>query len=240
VGTVPLVLDHSTTGYTNLPFSAYLILGCLMILEGAQYDSHRQQLLGGLLLASAVWTRPEGLLVVALVGSLLGVLAAPLGNGQRRAAAVLLPPAVVGVAWSVYGAISGVGGGMAGSVGASIRSIAAGDLHIDAPYWTLRYLTRSLVDPSVWGLLLLLAVILVILSFRSMKPLRLSTGFGMVAAGAAVGVSMFVFYYLVSFSGDLRFWLGTGVERMFLPAVLLSWIGLGGLAAAPKQSGTAL
>ncbi len=95
VGTVPLILDHSTTGYTNLPFSAYLILGCLMVLEGAQCDNHRQQLLGGLLLAGAVWTRQEGLLVVALAGSLLMFLVAPLGNGQRRAAAVLLPPAVV-------------------------------------------------------------------------------------------------------------------------------------------------
>ena len=37
---------------------------------------------------------------------------------------------------------------------------------------------------------------------------------------------MVLFYYLVSFGGDVRFWLGTGVERMFLPSVILCFVGI--------------
>jgi hypothetical protein len=58
----------------------------------------------------------------------------------------------------------------------------------------------------------------------------------LLAASAAVGAAIFIFYYLVSFSGDLEFWLGTGVERMFLPAGVLAWLGLGALSA---QAGAA-
>jgi hypothetical protein len=40
-------------------------------------------------------------------------------------------------------------------------------------------------------------------------------------ASAALGVPIFVFYYLVSFSGDLIWWLDTGLSRMLLPSGLL-------------------
>jgi hypothetical protein len=235
LGTIPLVLDHSTTGYTNLPFTAYLVLGCLLALEGFAEAHTGRQLLGGLFLAGAVWTRPEGML---LVWGLLPVLLIGIGRvvrGHARLTALLLPPALVSLAWLLYGAFTGTGGSMPGTLTSLMNSLANGELHLDAPYWTLRYLCRSLIDPSVWGLVLPLGILLLVLGIAARRMSRPSISLGLLSTSLAVGAAIFVFYYLVSFSGDLKFWLGTGVERMFLPTVVLGWVGLGGLAAAPSR-----
>ena len=96
---------------------------------------------------------------------------------------------------------------------------------------TLRYLARSRIEPSVWGLLLPMAALLGAFSIRSLRRPAAGASLGFLGAAFAVGVMIFGFYYMVSFSGDVRFWLGTGVERMFLPAGVLAWMGLGGLAS---------
>jgi high-affinity Fe2+/Pb2+ permease len=46
------------------------------------------------------------------------------------------------------------------------------------------------------------------------------------AAACAAGLAIIAFYYLVAFTGDLRLWLDTGINRMFLPAgmLLLVWL----------------
>jgi hypothetical protein len=236
LGTIPVVLDHSTTGYTNLPFSAYLALGCALILEGSADNGWRKQLLGGLFLAGAIWTRPEGLLIVCGLVPVLLIAIARIGLGRACPAAILLPPALVSLGWLVYGVRAGAGGQMPGTLKALIDSLANGALHLDAPYWTLRYLGRSLIDPSIWGLLLPLGLLLLVFGVASRGVSRQPLSLGLLAASAAVGAAIFIFYYLVSFSGDLEFWLGTGVERMFLPAGVLAWLGLGALSA---QAGAA-
>jgi len=236
IGTVPVVFDHSTTGYTNLPFAVYLFLGCWLALEGFGTKQRGLLLLAGIMLAGALWTRPEGMLLV------WGLVPMLLVAGARTAhrplpVGLILPPATVTVLWLVYGIGRAGGGVMTGPAGAALRALQAGDLHLDAIYWTLRYLARSLIESSVWGLLLPMAAVLGAFGIRSLRSPGARVSVGLLAVALTVGVMIFGFYYLVSFSGDLRFWLGTGVERMFLPAAVLAWVGLGGLAAPQADSG---
>jgi hypothetical protein len=41
------------------------------------------------------------------------------------------------------------------------------------------------------------------------------------ATAVATGAFVLGFYYLISFSGDLQWWLDTGLSRMLLPSALL-------------------
>lgn len=234
LGTIPLVLDHSTTGYTNLPFTAYLVLGCSLALEGALEGKPRMQFLGGLFLASAIWTRPEGFLVVGGALPLLLILMARMARGRGRAAAIVLPPALVWLCWLAYGASGLSSSQMATSLRAVLESWAQGSLHLDAPYWTLRYLGRSLIDPAIWGFMLPLALFFIVLGAWARGVGHHELPVGLVVAGCAVGAAILVFFYLVSFASPLQPWLGTSVERMFLPAGVLAWIGLGGLSSGRR------
>jgi hypothetical protein len=232
IGTVPVVFDHSTTGYTNLPFTIYLFLGSWLALVAFREQARGLMWLAGVMLAGALWTRPEGLLLVWGLTPILLVAGMRIARRRDLPVGLILPPAAVTVLWLTYAASHGGGGSMTGSVAAALRSLQAGTLHLDGIYWTLRYLARSLIEPSVWGLLLPMAVLLGAFGLQSLRSSAAGVSVGMLEAALAVGVMMFGFYYLVSFSGDVRFWLGTGVERMFLPAGVLAWMGLGGLVSA--------
>ncbi len=234
LGTIPVVLDHSTTGYTNLPFSAYLALGCVLILEGMVQGDPRRQLLGSLALCGAMWTRPEGLLVVwGLIAVLCLVVKRLHGRVCLRA---LLPPlALVTLSWLAYGAAASVSGQLSGALTPMSAALRQGDLHLSALYWTLRYLARSMVDPRIWGLVLPAGLFFMVRALRVRDATRDLVLVGLLVSALGVGAAVFLFYYTVSFTADLRYFLGTGVERMFLPPVLMGWISLAALAA-PRLS----
>ncbi len=64
LASLPIVFEHGTIGYANLPFTTYLVLGLLHVLEGISGGDARGQIIGGLLLGLATWTRPEGVFLV--------------------------------------------------------------------------------------------------------------------------------------------------------------------------------
>ena len=72
---VPIIFMHATIGFANLPFTSYLILGILYSLEGVRGIKIPSIFLGGVLLALAAWTRPEGLLFGMVFLGLIYLLA---------------------------------------------------------------------------------------------------------------------------------------------------------------------
>lgn len=231
LGTIPLVLDLSTTGYTNLPFAALLLLGVTLVLEGVHDGWWRVQLLGSILLGAAVWTRPEGWVVVWPLLFVLLLTLSRSARGNFRAAPVVLPIVGVTVIWMAFSATVPAGGQPASALRVTLDSLAAGDLRVDAVYWTIRYLGRSLLEPATWGLLPI-GFLVVFVGVRWRSAFQASESVGLTAAGAGVGLVILALFYVVSSTMDLRSWLGTSVDRMFLPALIMGWVGLGGLAAS--------
>ena len=226
ISTIPIIFQHSTIGYTNLPFSVYLVLGTLLGVIGINRGSKGMQLLSGFYLSLAVWTRPEGIFVIPI--TILSLLAASRVIKTRKIHLLFMiaPVAVVMGTWLVFGRIHGEQGLFTSAFQSLIGSFTKGDFRLDAFYWIARILGRQLLEIKVWGLLLPLAILLSILHYQKFNPKRYPIPFMVLVLALMVGISMAGFFYLASFVGDLQPWLERSANRMFLPAGLLGSIWL--------------
>lgn len=238
--TIPVVFEHGTIGYVNLPFACYLTLGILQIVDGAHHESIRQQLLGGILLALATWTRPDGLPIV--LSALFGLWVAASYTRVRNLSlwAMVIPVVVLSGLWQFYSwAVSPAGA--QSSIVSSIE-IAAGDLrqgtlNLDAFYWIGRFAGGQLKEPSIWGLLLPVSLLTLFANRKIILSRELQASFLLLMAMLMVGISLLLFYYLIAFQGNLTYWLGTDVSRMLLPVAMLGWAWLILLWAKLPDSG---
>ncbi len=226
ISTIPIIFEHSTIGYANLPFSVYLVLGTLLGIFGINRGSKGIQLLSGSYLSLAVWTRLEGIFVIPI--AILSLLAASRVIKARKIHLLfmLAPVAVIMGTWVVFGRIHGAQELFTSAIQSLWGSFSKGEFHFDALYWIARSLDRQLLEIKAWGLLLPLAILLLILHYQKLNPKRYPLSFMALVPALSVGLSIVGFYYLVSFVGDLRPWLETSVNRMFLPAGLLGSIWL--------------
>lgn len=226
ISTIPTVFDHATIGYANLPFSAYLVLGASLGIIGIHRASVGMQILSGCYLGLAAWTRPEGVFLIPIVIITLLAVMRISRLGKIYLLALVAPVALIMIPWAAFGSIYSEGKIVTGAVRSMGESFARAEFNLEAIYWTTRYLGRQLVETSAWGLLLPLAITLLILDHKKLNPRRYPIPFASLVLALTAAVSILGFYYLVSFQGDLRYWLETGVNRMFLPAILLGMIWL--------------
>jgi hypothetical protein len=127
---------------------------------------------------------------------------------------------ILGGGWIVFTLVTGATGIAPGLLREAAVALSRGDFRLSSFYWIARYLARDLLQPSVWGLFLLLLAVGAVLALRNgaIRGRKISL---ILVASAALGVPVVAFYYLVSFSGDLVWWLDTGLSRLLLPSGLL-------------------
>jgi hypothetical protein len=224
VMTVPVVFDHATDGYANLPFAIYVVLGVLSWTQAAPSGDAGFAFLSGALWGLAVWTRPEGGLVIAVLCAALLLAHRWTRRPAPRLAAWLTPCLLLGGAWVLFGRVGGDSGMMPGAVRAAAAAIGVGDLHADSFYWIGRFLGRELLRPSVWGLTTLAFAAGSFAGLRRGRQIGQERDLMVLWAAAVTGLSVVGFYYLVSFVDDVTFWLGTGASRMFFPGILLALV----------------
>jgi len=226
LASLPIVFEHGTIGYANLPFTTYLLLGLLHVLDGISDRDGRGQILGGLLLGLATWTRPEGIFLVifALGAVLIGSRA--LKFGEIRLFAVLSPIILIAGIWQGFSASIGSQGLVGSAVQSAWRSWSQAEFHPDALYWTARYLARQSLELKIWGGLVPLIVLILAVNLRKLKPREFPLPFLLLIAGVMVGGAVALYYYLASFVSDLIYLLGTSVNRTFMPAWVLGILGL--------------
>ncbi|MCX6072321.1 MAG: hypothetical protein NTU91_15940 [Chloroflexi bacterium] len=218
----PLLFEHATLGYANLPYTVYLVLGCVEFVQGSVTQDVRRQVLSGLLLGMAAWTRPEGALAVASVVVVLGLTAHWIRQRGLNLLAWVLPVAVLAGTWVVFAGIHAPGGQMREALGAASEAVAGGVFHLSAFYWIVRFMGRQAVEISVWGVLPVACAVLLFLGARRLGPrsnpdaFLVSTAFLMVAAGVTVQ------FYLADFLGLLMNYLGNSANRMYMPAAVLA------------------
>lgn len=226
LASVPVVYDHATLGYANLPEACYLVLGLLYLLRGALEESPCLLFMSSLLLGLGIWTRPEGALL-ALAGAVaMIVIVGRFRVGRIRAGIWLLPVALIGGSWlafvSQYVGSSHFGGSFSHAWASWIR----GDFNLAAFRQIAAFSARQIVDPSVWGVAAPLLLLLIWLGRRRLSPKADPVALPVLVTGLVMGTAVLAYYYLASFSGPpLDWWLSTGLNRTVIPAVCLLIVG---------------
>jgi len=226
VGTLPIVFMHATMGYANLPFAIYIAFGVLALYQAYRGGPKRYGQLGGILLGLAVWTRPEGLVMTAMIWAafLTTILVLRPDLTPRDLVLSIVLFLVVILPWQLFLKDHGANPLIQQAPRTALAAIGRADLHLEAFYWIFRFLVGQLIDLRVWGLILPLGFLVLAANYRRIKQITLRNTAPLTVMFIAVGLSMVGYYYLVSFVGDLKFWLGSGVNRMFLPAGIMGAI----------------
>ena len=227
LSTTPVLFEHATIGYANLPFTTYLVLGLMNIITGVKEKGKYRQILGGLLLGFASWTRPEGafLIVPILLVLYLGIRTQ---NHLESSSPThwVLPPFVMIVLWQVFTMANDSQGLLGEALRSAWTSISGGELNLSAMYWTARHMVGQLIDPSVWGLFVPVGLLLVIYRWGDLFAHKSEALIFLVFPALTSMVSIFAYYYLTSFVQDIQYSLGTSVSRLFMPGWVLLALGV--------------
>ncbi len=248
LGSVPLIFEHGTLAYANLPLTFYLVAGTALLrlatLEGDRRLARGIYLLSGLLFAGAAWTRPEG----GVAGWLLVFLSIGLAAWERRSGGSRSPKSIVGIdIWALVGLIlplalyglfwawlkSVVYAGAAGRtslVQDALNGILHLNLHLSALLYIFRSFVSSVVSPGTWGWLGIGSFLAGIIALATRKRRALASPIlmsGLLYLALVAGL-----YYVTSFDKvhDISWWVNTGLDRMSMPGMVLLW--LGGVAGA--------
>jgi len=235
VASLPVVFEHSTIGYVNLPFATYIVLGCLLAIRGVSEHSSRMVAIGGILFGLACWTRPEGIFLVPM---LIIALFIALKISQRQPIRILqwfLPILLIGGVWLVFQVKYGGPSPLASGIQQILQSTIQGQFPWVDLLVILRAILRHALTIKIWGLIFPTAIVMIVLHYRKLHLKSYPQIFLLFVPTIAAGVAMVFFYIIVSLQDNLGFWIATGLDRMFLPFVLLAtaWtVLLGGTPTA--------
>jgi len=221
LGSLPIVFQHSTRGYTNLPFCVYLLLGAFIGVEGIQRMDRNRQRWSGLMLALACWTRSEG----AFLAPLLMVTLLLVHRYQRRGKVFrvdwISPVAIMLGFWFLFTQTHNGNIVVQHTLKAAFEAWLAFDFHLDAIYETLRFIGAQVLKLEVWGLILPMVLLLAIRNRRNLAALRGWGEISILALSFLMGFSTLALYYLASFTRDLQLQLETSADRIVLPTGIL-------------------
>jgi hypothetical protein len=221
IASIPVVFEHSTIGYANLPFATYIALGCYLCIRGISVQVPRMLAISGFLFGLACWTRPEGIFLIPIIVISL-LVAFKLSHLKPIRLAYWLPPIlVIGGIWFVFlGQYSGPGQ-LSSGVQHLLQSIVQGQFPWEVLPTILRTLMRHAITLNTWGFLFPIAAFFVLLNYKKLHPTCYPQIFALLAPVIVTGVAMVIFYVLGSFDGDLEYMMDTGMDRMFLPFIIL-------------------
>jgi hypothetical protein len=219
----PIMFLHATMGYTNLMFTFYLVTGALWCEQAATDRAPREAVVGGMLIAMAIWTRPEGLIMAAAVlgGLLLSALVTR--RSPRPLLPATIPTAVVGFVWSVFFRAHGTGTVHAYTdLPLAIRGIAHGQIDWGALYTIVRFVGGQTLRFRDWGWLPALLgvglVVGVVIRWRRWTPTEVSV----CALAVLTGLVTVGAHYMAAYSPEgpdfLYTWLALGFTRVLMPS----------------------
>jgi hypothetical protein len=219
----PLVFLHSTLGLANLPFAVMLTLGALKLVEGVVLDDRQSDWLGGLLLATACWTRAEGIAYTAAILLGLGFSIWYLRRNRPRRLTFLIPVLLMAVSWFPFSWGSVSESHLGTAMGGFLDKLLAGQFNPRYLAEILRlYVVRGIV-PSNLGLLFpVLAALLGpgLWEYRPSQYPLLTTLLVIAVVTAAMPVLLF---YVRSFTRWLDFTelIIRSFDRATLPAIFM-------------------
>ena len=223
LATVPILLEHATLGYSNLPMMTYLVLGCLFCLIGMRRRETGQVLVGSLLLGLSAWTRLESAVYSLAVVGLLAAWVLLARKERRFLLFLILPMLAIELPWLVFYGLYGARG--SASLGAVARlgqaPVAGVELLRENAVSLLEDLRLQATDLPTWGAALPVSLILLLVGLpmamkrKDQKVLPLFLLFGLVA---------FVFLSIGDVGADLAGWHMDNLPRHLFPVVVLAAI----------------
>jgi hypothetical protein len=225
IGSTPIIFEHATIGYANLPFTTYLVLGVLVLFGSNEESFTSGDVLAGLLIGLSTWTRPEGIFLV-----LGGMLVAAIFERWSRSTMLLVLRTsvfilVVVVPWQVFSRIHAQPSLFADSFAALMTNWSSSSFHLDALYWIVRYAARNLLDPQSWGLLVPAGVLIFLVKLPHWKRGKEEWLNPILGLGVGVGAMILLYFYVASYKQDLIYLLGTSVDRILMPCWILMFVG---------------
>ncbi|MCJ7567064.1 MAG: hypothetical protein MUO58_05955, partial [Anaerolineales bacterium] len=213
---------HSTIGWGNLIFSTYLVLAVCYFVVGVQFNQPCKFLVAGFLLSFAVWTRPEGIGFVLLIGILfIGVRWA--SRKSRISEYVWLSPiALVSASWLGFSSRSLSRGEIGEVLDAFFRSLLSGDVQFEPLRYIIGYAYEQYTAIDTWGFIYYLIVLFIALSFLRISSWRNPPIILTLVAGLiALVVPFFMFYAAAYSKSDMSTFLWASFNRAQFPSAIL-------------------
>ena len=236
VFSIPFLFLHSTIGWGNLIFSTYLVLAVCYFVVGIQLNQPSKFLVAGFLLSFAVWTRPEGIGYVLLLGILfIGVRWA--SRKSRISEYVwLFPITLVSVSWLGFSSRSLSRGEIGGVLDAFINNLIAGNLRFDPLRNIIGYAYEQYTAIDTWGFVYYLIVLFIGLSFLRISSWRNPSIILTAVAGLiALAVPFFMFYAAAYSKSDMSTFLWASFNRAQFPSVILLFSSAFMVMAIPHE-----
>jgi hypothetical protein len=224
---VPMFLFHATIGFANLPFTVYMVLGVLHSFEGLRSLEKPLILLGGILLALAAWTRPEGLYFgIAFLGLmyLLAIFVLKSKVTLKHGLLSILPVLIIPGSWMVLMGIKGMSDDQIGlALKALLKSYLQGNFSLDSVLTLSQYAYQTFYNVSFILLLFALAVIIfsVPLTRWYTDKFKLSLA---VLDFFAFFLPTFMFYGASFNEKNFVVFLDQSFNRAYLPALTMTMI----------------
>jgi 4-amino-4-deoxy-L-arabinose transferase-like glycosyltransferase len=243
--TIPVVYYHSTIGYVNLPFTALIVAGALTLLNGWWQESKCQTWLGGILLAAAAWTRPEGLLYSI---SILTSLALVYYLLNRKLPALLpgaLPVAFVILIWFPF-ARSGISDShLGGAMCEAINGFLVGDFHRNYATLLITIFSKRVLQPENWGYFLPVVAFLIAFAIPRVLKSPSSYDLALIVVTVIMGLMPFGLFYVNSYIKPIDLYeelVIRSFDRAFFPGAIMLFTSLlsvfGNRPAQTEQSRT--
>lgn len=219
----PIIYQHSTSGFANLPFTAYLVLGALYSIEGLVEKRYGSLMVGSLLLAFAGWTRPEGIGYAITIALALVIFQWLRKGALNPKATFLWLAAIVGIPgiWFIFSFVYVKHDQVGGALQAMSASIRSGSFLLENIGYITRYAIQDLQNISVWGIFLPAAGVILIISL--LKIIRRPNPVALLLLPAALITILgpLVLFYVEFFQNtDYETFLMVSFARAFFPAAV--------------------
>jgi hypothetical protein len=208
----PFFFLHSTIGWSNLFFSTYIVLAVLQLALGYKTADNSKYTFGGLLLAFAVWTRPEGI-GYAVAIALFFIFMNWLGH-KNRSILWMLPIFIVSTIWLTFSYSSIRQGEIGQTLSQFIDTIQSGDLALDHFTYLVRYSYQHWKNFDTWGALFYSLVPLIIVTILKKRPLRDPSVYLVALCGVvAILIPNFMFFVATYAKENIEVFLDVSFNR---------------------------
>jgi len=218
----PAIYFYATTGFANIPFVSYLILGLLWSYEGLEKDNRRHLILGGLLLAMAGWTRPEGFPYALALMAILLIARWLTRQSWRFSILWVLPLGIFPGIWLVfahkYVADDQAGGALRGFW----QQISTGQVNLTPLKTMYTFVFNQLTQGEDWRYFLPLALFLILAALlrHVMRPEKLIPVLLLVTL-VAFGFIVGIFFIESTDEQNFDQFLRVSLDRALFPGIIL-------------------
>jgi hypothetical protein len=225
LATTPILFVQSTLGFANLPMSAYLVIGMLLALTGIRQSSLAKQLVGGLVIGLAAWTRLEAAVYSFVFLAAIVIIAKALKLGKIRVTSLFTPMVLVQLPWLLFYFIHGRGTGVAFSTAEILLEGATlgGESGIGVLNLVTEQLRLQFLDSPRWGAIVPVSIAgLMLGAFHAVRA-RDSAYAVKASLFGLVLLTVVTLFFLIGVSGayDLVHWLGDSFDRHLIPVYCL-------------------